>query len=226
MFTLNRDPRTPARHSGPPVPQAERVQRPGWRDPRILLGLLLIAGCVLIGARVLSSADDTVAVWSARSDLVAGTVLDRDDLVPSRLHFAAAADAAVYVGADDLPDGEVTLVRPVGAGELLPRAALGAGGDPLVELPLAVDRADLPATVRPGSVVDVWVAGTEKGPARRLLDDVPVVALPRAADTLAPESTRQVIVGVPEGSDTLAAVLGVGDGRLVVTHRSTTAVQP
>lgn len=217
-----------AGHPSPLVPAAQRAQRPGWRDPRILLGLALVAGCVLLGARIMASADDTVGAWSAREDLPAGAVLDRDDLELSQVRFADRQAQEQYVGEGALPDGEVVLTRDVAAGELLPAAALGGSGEPLVEVPLSIGRGDLPGTVRTGSVVDVWVAREEGDrPARLLLDDVRVVGLPAAADSLAPEATRQLIVGVPEGTDTLADVLGtVGHGRLVVTQRSSVAVGP
>ena len=70
-------------------------------------------------------------------------------------------------------------------------------------MPISVASDDLPATVRQGSVVDVWVApevaavGGAKVKAVPVLTDVVVVAVPRASDGLAPQSTRQVIVGVP-----------------------------
>lgn len=217
-----------AGHTSPLVPAAQRAQRPGWRDPRILLGLALVAGCVLVGARIMASADDTVGVWSARQDLPAGAVLDRDDLELSQVRFADRQAQERYVGEGALPGGEVVLTRDVAAGELLPATALGGSGEPLVEVPLSIARGDLPGTVRTGSVVDVWVAREEGDrPARLLLDDVRVVGLPAPADSLAPEATRQLIVGVPEGTEGLADVLGsVGQGRLVVTQRSTVAVGP
>lgn len=226
-----RAPRLPRRAEppGPAIPAAERAPRPGWRDPRILLGLGLVAVCVLLGARIMASADDTVAVWSVRSDLAAGTVLDADDLQLTRVHFADGRALARYVAEDGLPEGEVAVTRDLATGELLPRAALGAGGEALVEVPLSVARGDLPGTVRAGSVVDVWLAPEEPSgkAARLLLDDVRVVALPAAADSLAPESTRQLVVGVPEDADDLADVLGrTGGGRIVVTQRSAAAVAP
>lgn len=213
------------------VPAADRAERPGWRDPRILLGLLLVCGCVLLGAKVMAAADDTVTVWSARADLAAGTVLERDDLRLSRVRFADAAGLDRYLGEADLPSPGAALTRDVAEGELIPRHALGDSGDPLVEVPLEVARGDLPATVRAGAVVDVWVTpGRDAGkqaPARLLLDDVRVVALPTAGDRLAPETTRQVIVGVPEDTEGLGAVIGaLGEGRLVLTQRSAAVVQP
>lgn len=224
MSTLGRP--APARRAL--VPAAQRVQRPGWRDPRLLLGLALVSACVLLGARIMASADDTVAVWSVREDLSAGTVLDRDDLQLSQVRFTDGRALERYVGEGDLPEGGVALTRDLAAGELLPVAALGGSGEPLVEVPLAIARDDLPGTVGTGSVVDVWVARDEGGrPARLLLDDVRVLALPTPADSLAPETTRQVIVGVREETDGLGHVLGtLGDGRLVLTQRSTAVVAP
>ena len=64
-----------------------------------------------------------------------------------------------------------------------------------MELPLSVvSRTTCPATVRQGSVVDVWVTPqvfrgewAPQGEGRaRVLTDVVVVAVPRAADSLAP----------------------------------------
>ena len=44
------------------APPVSRAQSPGWRDPRVVVGVVIVAVCVLLGARVLGSADDTVAV--------------------------------------------------------------------------------------------------------------------------------------------------------------------
>jgi hypothetical protein len=100
-------------------------------------------------------------------------------------------------------------------------------GADLVEVPISVVSDDLPATVRQGSVVDVWVApkvaavGGAKVKAVLVLTDVVVVAVPRTSDTLAPQTTRQVIVGVPaERSDDLGVALGgISDGRVVIARK-------
>ena len=73
---------------------AQRVRRPGWRDPRLWIGVVLVAGCVVAGARMLAAADDTVQVWAAASDLGAGDRLTEDDLVAQRVRFADAAALA------------------------------------------------------------------------------------------------------------------------------------
>ena len=85
---------------------------------------------------------------------------------------------------------------------------------------------DLPATVRQGSHVDVWVtpkvsavAGA-RPTAAKVLDDVVVVAVPGVSDRLAPQTTRQVIVGVPEqrASQIGPALGATSDGHVVVAR--------
>lgn len=212
---------------GASVPDAQRARRPGWRDPRILVGIAVVAGSVLLGAQVMATADDTIEVWSVRGDLPAGSLLDRSALELQRVHFASEGASDHYFTVADPPAETATLDRPVAAGELLPRSAVRTTSGPeLVEVPLSLAPDDLPATVQEGSVVDVWVTArsgartTDR--ARLVLDDVVVVDLPRRSGSLAPQGTRQVIVGVgTDAVEDVAETLGrSSDGRVVLTRQS------
>lgn len=226
--------RTPALspESRPASPPAARAQPAGWRDPRMIVGVVIVAVCVLLGARVLAGADDSVAVWGLRHDVVAGASLGPGDLVPVRVHFAGGG-AERYLTAASGPAPHGTAAHDLAAGELLPRSAVAADDGPaLVEVPLSVAPDDLPASVRRGAVVDVWVtpkvaaAGDDRARAHLALDDVVVVAVTASGDSLAPRTTRQVIVGVDAaradgGSDDLADALGqLADGRVVITRQA------
>ncbi|WP_017936036.1 hypothetical protein [Nocardioides sp. Iso805N] len=141
-------------------PSAVRATRPGWRDPRLWIGIAIIAACVVVGVRVLGAADDTVAVWSVKADAGAGATLSRADLEVHRVHFAAASDLAGYYRADAEMPTQVLLARAVGHGELLPRSAVSVGAaSDTVQVPLAVDPAQVPPAVASGSVIDVYVVG-------------------------------------------------------------------
>ncbi|MCW2808060.1 MAG: hypothetical protein JWQ93_2015 [Marmoricola sp.] len=210
------------------APHATRSRGPGWRNPRLLLGVLLVAASVVLGARLLAAADDSVGVWSVARDLPAGAAVDQGDLVRRQVRFPDSETANGYLAAGDDPPEAAILNRPVSAGELLPRAALAERTGPdLLEVPISVAADDLPATVRQGSVVDVWVtpkvpASGGSGPrAVRVLTDVVVVAVPRTSDGFAPQASRQVIVGVPVArSDDLATALGgMADGRVVIARK-------
>ena len=94
------------------VPSAVRSRRPGWRDPRLWVGVALVAASVVLGARLLAAADDMVTVWSAGSDLGAGERLQPDDLVAQRVRFDDARALEGYLGADDELPADAVLVRP------------------------------------------------------------------------------------------------------------------
>lgn len=181
---------------GTPVPPpALRAARPGWRDPRLWLGVLLLAGSVVLGARLLAAADDTVTVWGMASDREPGTPVAAADLEVQRVRFADGAALARYFPADEPVPADVVLTRAVGAGELLARSAVGApDAVPVLEVPLAVDPQRVPPGVRAGSVVDVWVSGAD----RPALSAVRVVAAPSYDDTFAVAGTRQVVVAVED----------------------------
>lgn len=216
----------------PTSPPAVRAQPAGWRDPRLVVGVVIVSACVLVGARVLAGADDTVAVWSLRHDVAAGAELGADDLVPVRVRFAGDG-AGHYLPAGRGPAPGGVAAHDLTAGELLPRSGLASESRAaLVEVPLSVAPDDLPASVGRGVVVDVWVtpkvaaAGDERARARLALDDVVVLAVPESADALAPSATQQVIVGVDAGQadgpdGQLADALGqLADGRVVITRQA------
>ena len=150
------------------------------------------------------------------------------------VRFQDQADADLYVSADDAQLGGATLGRPVGAGEMLPRAALGAAGSGgLTEVPLALSADAVPASVRVGSTVDVWVtperaAGRSGSGAaltavrsRLVFDDVAVVAAPEAGTSLGAATTRSVVVGVKTDRprQLAASIAALTEGDLLLTVR-------
>lgn len=205
----------------PPAPSA-RLSLSRWRDPRLVLGLLIVAGSVLLGSWALAAADDTVTRWGVRVALPAGVRIEAEDLERREVRFAdGASDPYLPITADVV--GRV-VSRSVGVGELLPAAVVAATtASSRLQLPLTVDQTGIPGAVRRGSVVDVWLAPRDPHPdgtrARRVLREVVVLEVPDPADPLAPTSVQSVVVAVDERDD-VAAVLGAAvDGQLVLTLR-------
>lgn len=221
-----------ARADAPPAsPAANRPVRSRWRDPRLAVGVAVVALCALLGARLLGGADDTVGVWAARTALSAGQPVRAGDLVRREVHFADQKAADRYLAADAPPPAGGVLDRAVGAGELLPRGAVGttAGGS-LTEVPLSVSTEAVPSTVRVGTLVDVWVtpdgAATDppatgpRAPRSTLVfDDVAVVSVPRSGTSLGPSATRQVIVGVDEAQESRlpTSLASLAGGTVILT---------
>ena len=138
-----------------PRPVAGRLARPSWRDPRLLVGLALIAASVAGVVSLVRAGDRTEPFYVARADLPSGAVVSQDDLVVAHVRV----DGDAYVGAGEQPWGSV-LTRAVGAGELLPSAALATADDYDVR-PVAVRTTrPLSESVRRGTLVDVWLTTT------------------------------------------------------------------
>jgi len=208
------------------APPAQRVPRPGWRDPRLWVGAALVAVSVVAGARLLAAADDTVPVWAASGDLAAGAPVTAGDLEQHRVRFADGDDADGYFRATEPPDG--VLLRGVGAGELLPRSAVGAAdASETVQVPLAVDPEQVPPSVGTGSVVDVYLLGgaadgTPREDADPVLAGVSVVDAPAIEDSFVASGKRQLVLAVPEDDvQRFFALVGASDTpTLTVVRRS------
>jgi len=197
------------------VPAALRGHRSAWRDPRLWVGIVLVAASVVVGARVLAAADDTVQVWAAATELGAGQRVEADDLVARRVRFADADALAGYFTVDDELPADLELTRSVAEGELLPRGAVGTPEQTgLVEVPIAVEPELVPPSVEPGDVVDVYVvapisADTQGGqggqadeppPEGPALTEATVVDAPDLASSFGTSGKRQLVLAVPEAA--------------------------
>lgn len=141
-------------------PAARRLRRPRWFDVRLLVGVLLVLGSVVVGAKVVASADSTVPVWAAAHDLAPGTRLSDDDVTAARVKVAHAG--AYLAASRPKPLGRL-LTRPVGRDELLPASALAvpAATADMRQVTVPVRRNHFPKDLRQGDVVDVYATPTK-----------------------------------------------------------------
>lgn len=177
------------------TPVAGRLRRPGWRDPRLLVGLLLIAVAVTAVAGIVRSADTTFPYYAAADTLTPGTVLTTDDVVVVRVRVPDGT----YVAPGEEPWGQV-VTRVVGNGELVPRAALAAPAD-FDGRPIAV-RTSLPLAdgVERGSVVDVYLTRTDADEPRTELvaSSLVVESVDHDSGSFSAGSVETVYVVVPQ----------------------------
>ncbi len=201
-------------------PVAGRLRRPGWKDPRLLIGILLIAISIVGVTAIVQGADRTVPYYTADSTLTPGTVLEPGDLSVARVRV----DAGSYVAVDsETEPWGLVVTRVVEQGELVPASAL-AGADSFDGRPVAVD-ASLPVSldVKPGSVVDVWmtVSDAEGAPSTALVGDgltVADVVREEGAFSTARTPTVYVIVA-QDGLPAFLQALAV-DGDVAVVGRA------
>jgi Flp pilus assembly protein CpaB len=207
----------------PAAPAARRLGSSRWRDPRLAVGVVLVAASVVLGARVVAAADDTVAVWSMRQDVPAGSTLTSDDVTVSHVHFAEASEADRYFDGDQTLPDDLVVDHDLVAGELLARSALVEPESKAVnELPLPVAAGLYPADLEPGDRVDVWVTpddADDRADAEQMLDGVAVLESDRASTSVGGGESAVVLVALEADSltalDELLAAVPTGSVYLV-----------
>ncbi|WP_028264843.1 SAF domain-containing protein [Arthrobacter sp. MA-N2] len=167
---------------------AARLKKPSWKDPRLLVGILLVLASVAGVIALVGTADHTVQVYAARESIAVGQQVNKDDLAIVKVRLDDVEPSYVTV-ADGLPEGRVAVQR-IAKNQLVPQESLGSA-DALNRKPVAISiQESLPSQVVAGSRVDVWVAH----PDARNGFDTPHLLLPGAE-----------IAQVTEGSSTLGA---------------------
>lgn len=133
---------------------AVRLRRPSWRDPRLLLGLLITAVSVAGVVALVSAQDRTIPVYAADRALSVGDPLTDQDL--RVVHIRYQDGASHYLSAEEGLPEDVEVVTFIGEGELLPRRAVAsADASGRQAVTVQVDH-PLAGAVKPGRLVDVW----------------------------------------------------------------------
>ena len=136
-----------------------RLRRPRWKDPRLIVGIVLVVASVLMGALLVSRLAETTPVLVARSPIVPGDVIGPENLATVEMRLGE--QDGLYVGSlDAVPSGAVA-TRTVQAGELIPLSAVGQASDvPLRPSVIPVD-ATVAESVAPGATVELWHTSPE-----------------------------------------------------------------
>lgn len=135
---------------------AARLKRPSWKDPRLMVGILLVLASVAGVVFLVGSADRTTEVYAARDGIAVGETLTPENVVRVKVRLGDAEQHYI-TASDGLPQGTVAVQR-IAKDQLVPRASLGEV-DQLNRKPVAIQvEQSLPSQAVPGARVDVWVA--------------------------------------------------------------------
>lgn len=193
--------RTGTRQDGPGR-TARRLQAPGWRDLRLVVGVLLVVLSVAGGARLVSGLDDTQPVHAAARDLLPGQPLRDGDLVTVQVRLADAAEH--YLDASDPVADGTYLLRRVAAGELLPAAAVGTQRqalDKTVDVPV---EGSAVSGLQVGTEVDVWVSRRDPAATGEVYLDPELLLAGAVVDRVADQSAG---LGASLGRTSVALVV-------------------
>ena len=133
-----------------------RLKKPSWKDPKLIVGILLVLASVVGVTSLVGAADQTAEAYTAREAIAVGETLTVDKLNRVKVRLGDL-EQHYLTPATGVADGLVAAQR-IGKDQLVPRGSFGQA-DRLGRKPVAVtiDEA-LPAQAVAGSRVDVWVA--------------------------------------------------------------------
>lgn len=155
--------------------RSERAERGALRlDPRLLIGIVLIAASAAGVWALVSGIDDSTEVYAVRGTVTPGMRIDAGDLTTQSVRLGTAAENYLVPG--NLPDGGLVAIRTMEAGELVPTSAVDTVDSTGLATVVVPSRNALPSGLGPGATVDLWAA--------RLIDrgsyEPPVVLVPGA----------------------------------------------
>lgn len=197
-----------------------RLHRPSWRDPKLGVGVVLVAAAVALGSWSVSAASQSVEVYVADRGLAPGEALSAENVGIGQVRPGTIEQH--YVLADEELPPDTVLLRAVGAGELIPRAALGRAEELDVRPVLVPLPAVHPSALEPGRLVDLWVTDPPRQSAvgdadrdePRVLAEALVVSEVVAGDSVlsgAGSSSIEVLVPREDLARVLDAVSGPGE---------------
>lgn len=178
----------------PPAPSRRR-----YVDARLLVGLVLVVASVTAVVGIVAATDEGVDVLAAPRLLTVGEMLAADDFELRRV--ALGVEGHGYLMPGDVPAEGVVVTRTVGAGELVPRAAVGDQRGPSATTVVVTLSTALGATVRPGDSLDLWSApaldGGRFGPPTVIASGTQLVRTVTAEGMVAASEAGRVELLVP-----------------------------
>ena len=193
-------------------PPAQRFRKPSWRDPRLMIGLLLVLPSIAAVVLVISALNRTEPYYVAAHDLAVGQRVGAEDVVAVDVRLQDAASHYVPADRQLAPDALVTERIP--RGELVPASALGTA-DELGRSPVGIPlETAVSAQLTPGAHVDVWVAaqkpsgrGYEKP--RKLIPGAEIATIDASTSALGSSSGTTVhVLATPAQVAPLVDALG------------------
>lgn len=139
------------------VRRTQRSSSRGVRlDPRLLIGVGLVAASTLGVWALVTSLDDAAEVYAVRETVTPGTRLEAADLIVERVRLGGSAERYLSPGA--VPEGGLVVTRTLFAGELVPGSAVDDAELAGLATVVVPSRGTPPSGIAAGAIVDVWAA--------------------------------------------------------------------
>ncbi|MBC9225753.1 hypothetical protein GL325_05405 [Aeromicrobium sp. 636] len=195
---------------------ARRTSISRWRNPRLLMGAVLVLTSAVAGGWLVATARDSTDYWLVRAEVKAGEPVRADQLAPVSGRVESAGSGTLLPTEYGVPRG--VWARDVGAGTLMTRDAVHRGVEPGRQLAMALTAGSAPPDLETGDRVDVWAGPGETGDGaastRRVLSDVAVVSVSASDGT----GSRTLVVDTDRRGPDAEVVEAVARGRLSVVR--------
>lgn len=180
--------------------QAPRLTKPSWKDPRLLIGILLVLASVAGVVVLVGSAGRTVPMYAAKEVLTVGQKITPDSFMLVQVQLGDVNGK--YLSPEEELDANAVAIRMVPKGELVSRSSIGRV-DALNRKPASVTVDEpLPKEVVVGAHVDVWVSLPDERngfkPPVLMLPGAEVAALNIASASLGSGRNTQLLVLVTD----------------------------
>lgn len=186
-----------------------------WRDPRFIVGVLLIVASVLACTLLVAQARGGTRHYQVTREVAVGEILDGTNTRAAEVRTASDA----YLPWGDLVEGAVA-TRSMATGELLARGAVADRSDAGYRRLMVTVSSGLPDSAQPGTAMELWFvpgahAGGERMPARLVAPEVVLVRISEATGGLVSQGATRIEVRLPVSD--LAEVLEATGGDGVLT---------
>lgn len=207
----------------PDVTRARRLRFLRWRDPRLIIGILLVTTAVVAGSIVFAESDNTVEYWTLSDDVEAGALVDESALGTISVRLGSEARDHYLRVEDSLPGqfGELVWTRDAGRGELIGRSAMSPADEVGAELPLNVPQGAFPDDLAIGDRVDVWVGPAVDqtgGDAERVLADVTVLSTGAGSNAVGGSLASTIVVAIEPAQVQPDVVTAISSGRVTLVR--------
>lgn len=188
--------------------EAARIRPPGWRDPRLIVGVILVVLSTAGVVGLVQSTDARQGYWAASTDVVPGTQVSADDFHVVQASMSESSDH-YWLAEERLPQ-EFFVASTLRQGEFLAKRNL-AEADPDGRQQVGVRvSADMPASITLGSRADVWIAAASPDgrgfeEPTKLVSNAEVVGMEESNSAFAADETTTVYLMLSD--DTLPSVL-------------------
>ncbi|UQN15256.1 SAF domain-containing protein [Gulosibacter sp. ACHW.36C] len=122
-------------------------------DPRLVIGIVLVAGSIAGVVGVVQSTAQTTTVYALGQAVAAGETITAEQL--TAVEVSAATPTELYL--TDASADSYIATRPIGAGELVPLTALGEADTSSAAVVVSIP-GELPGGVGTGTTVEIWSA--------------------------------------------------------------------